>query len=167
MTITCLGWSCFYDEFILDPMETTLIIRKWSVFLVTDMETRFCLQVTVLVHGAETELTDVGLFPLEGAFHASCCRISYYQLTAVCLPGRAEGNRSICDYIYVKHTTSKLTFARKSAILVSTPSKLHMEKAYMPVNFIVLSVLLCLIDTVIVLWNIINHFWEALKCLHV
>lgn len=51
-------------------MEMTLIIRKLSVFLVTDMESRLCLQVTALVHGAETELTGACLFPLERAFHA-------------------------------------------------------------------------------------------------
>lgn len=111
------------------------------------MESRCCLQVTALVHGDETELTGVYLSPLEGAFHAYCYRIPFCQLTPVRLPGRTEGNGSFCDYVYEKHITSKLTFARRNAILVSTPSKLHVEHVYMPVNFIVLSAVLHLIDS--------------------
>lgn len=150
----------------------TLIIRKLSVFLVTAMESRFCLQVIALVHGAETEPTGACLVPPEGAFHAWCCRIPYCQLTAVRLPGRAEGNRSFWDYVCGKHITRKLTFARRNAVLISTPSfgahkRGHVEHVYMPIYFIVLSVLLCLINTVIVLWNIVSAFWEALKSLHV
>lgn len=158
MTLTCLRWSCSYDDFILDPMEMTLIIRKWSVFLVTDMESRFCLQVTALCM-EETELTAF----CPSSWRSLACLMlknSLCQLTTVILPGRAEGNRSFCDYVYLKHINFQAHFCQRNAILVSTPSKLHVEHVYMPVHLVVVSILLYLINTVIVLCNIINAFWE-------